>query len=438
MTLVVKTFIESPLSAFLKQCSTRFSRGQTKRLAAQKVAAQKAAFPMPMIPVENPPQDILRIKCPDPTSEDTLRDSHLVSAQRLARQERWEELSQQIALADRSRKMTPGSMSHAELKAYGARADVVSAAEHALMDGKPAKGASLLAGIEALEQVLAEHKSDPYISSIVAQAHMDIAWAWRGTGWETDVPARNRDAFNAHFDRASEIMHGLNPVELDAPLIAGTNCALLAGQDKSTRTVAERYETLIDLNPQNPRSMRALGNHLLPKWHGNMDALELEARRTAARTQDIWGAGAYTWVQFDAISADDNACANVDLPFFIEGLHDILERKDDPYTANVLAAYCANSMGHSLSASDEADQIRAQISNCAHWIVRNHMTELHPMVWAHAAQGFDNNFKVRSAARFAASGREDAVRVIISLFRREIADGKKVVFTDTGAITQAT
>tara|TARA_R110002049_G_scaffold23545_2_gene83222 strand:- start:33237 stop:34529 length:1293 start_codon:yes stop_codon:yes gene_type:complete len=381
--------------------------------------------------------EMLRITCPNPTSEEELRDRHQHRAQWLVRQERWHEVSAALQAADKTREMTPGAMPVAELMAYGARADVVLAAEHALFDGKPARDAPLLAGIEALEHVLAEFPEDYAIACIVAQAHMDIGWAWRGTGWDAEVPTRNKDAFAAHFDRATDILAPFDNQQLQSPLLATTACTLLGGTAKGRRRVADRYETLIDLNPANPRPMRAMGNHLLPRWYGSYAELELEARRTASRTQATWGAGGYTWVQFDAISCDDIACANLDLPFFIEGLHDILARSPDAYTTNLLAAYCANSIGQAMSGNDEADQVRSQIADCARWIVREHMTELHPMLWAHAARGFDNNLRVHSPSRFAASGRDDAMRIITSLFQREIAAGKRIVFTDTGPVAQA-
>ena len=69
--------------------------------------------------------------------------------------------------------------------------------------------------------------------------------------------------------------------------------------------MSDEYERLITLDPHNQRHMRAMGSHLLPRWFGSYEELELQALRTAARTQDIWGAGGYTWVQFDAIALDD-------------------------------------------------------------------------------------------------------------------------------------
>ncbi len=430
----------SPLSAFIQKhvrpLSSFLNNDQSTPEQVKPVPAMiRRRTPRTVMAV--PVEQSLHIACPDPTAEDTIRDKHLAKAQHLVRQERWDDLVLAIETADANRQITPGTMPIADLLTFGARADVVYAAEHVLMDGKPAKGAPILAGIEALEHVLAEHPNSYAVACIVAHAHMDIAWAWRGTGWDIEVPDRNRAAFKAHFDRAADIMAGFCPLELNSPLLAATCCALLGGIENGKRRVADRYEALIDLNPANPRPMRAMGNHLLPRWYGSYPELELEARRTAARTQSIWGAGGYTWVQFDAITCDDDACANLDLEFFTEGLRDILTRRPDAYTANLLAAYCSNSIGQSFSGNDQADQIRSQIADCAHWIVREHLTELHPMIWAHAARGFDNNLRIHSPTRFAASGREDAMRIITSLFRTEIAAGKRIVFTDTGPVAQA-
>ena len=377
-------------------------------------------------------QSLLSIDCPDPTAEERMRDDQQQLGQRLVRQENWSDLACVIRTADKARSLTPGSMPVAELISYGARADVVVAAEHAIaeMDGNCPK--ALLDGIEDFERVLAEHEDDYVIASIVAQAHIDIGWAWRGNGWDIEIAEQNREAFAAHFERAREIITPFAHAYPESPLVAAVHCAQVGGPVGKKNRVADKYEHLIDLNPHNPRPMRAMGNHLLPRWFGSYAQPELEARRTAARTEHIWGAGGYTWVQFDAISCDDEACAKLDLPFFIDGMRDILNRQPNPYTANLLAAYCANTIGQSFSGNDEADHVRAQIADCTQWIVREYLTELHPMIWAHAAHGFDNNIRVRSAQKFAASGREDAMRVMASLFKSEIAAGNRIVFTENG------
>ena len=429
-----------PLSTFIQKHITPLSwLLKDDKQPAAPIAPQPAQIRRraPRTVMSVPAEDRLLITCPDPTAEDALREKHLTRAQYLVRQERWDDLIALIKTADAQRHMTPGIMPVADLLAYGARADVVHAAEHALMDGHPAKGAPLLAGIEALEHVLAEYPDSYVVASIVAQAHMDIGWAWRGNCWDIEVPERNRAAFEAHFDRAGDIMENFCPQKASSPLLAATCCALLGGREDGRMHAADRYEVLIDMNHANPRPMRAMGNHLLPRWYGSYEELELEARRTASRTEETWGAGGYTWVQFDAIGYDDQACANLDIEFFIEGLRDILKRRSDPYTVNLLAAYCANAIGQAFSGNDRADQVRSLIAQSAHWIVRNHLTELHPMIWAHAARGFNNNLRVHSPTRFAASGRDDAMRIITSMFSKEIAAGKRIVFTDTGPVAQA-
>lgn len=380
----------------------------------------------------------LSIPCPDPTREERLRDAHQNRALRLVRQEDWNKLITLITNADRDRALTPGGMCVAELMAFGARADVVLAIEHALLDRVPEEDAPMMRGIEALEYVLEDYPHNYVIGCIVAQAHIDIAWSWRGIGWDVEIAPRNREAFDAHFARARDIVASFEGVPADSALLASTACALLRGEKYSTEAVADRYEALIDLNPKNVAPLRALGTHMLPRWYGSYAALELEARRTAIRTQDEWGAGGYTWVMFDAICVDDEACARLDLPFFIEGLRDIVRRRPEPHTVNLLAAYCANTMGQAYSGNDAADHTRAQIASCADWLVRAHLTELHPMIWAHAAQGFANNLRVSSASRFAAAGQDDALRIIAGLFKREIADGKHIVFTDDGPVATAT
>jgi hypothetical protein len=84
----------------------------------------------------------------------------------------------------------------------------------------------------------------------------------------------------------------------------------------------------------------------------------------------------------------------------------------------------------------EADYVRGQIAAAAKWLIKDHMTELHPMVWANAARGFDNALKVRCPKRYAASGHADARRFLVNLFHSELAVGHEVLFTEKGAKTR--
>lgn len=378
------------------------------------------------------PEDYLTIPVRDTTPDETEIQSAQRRGQFLARQEMWDTLLDEIREHDMARSKTPGDLSVAELMAHGARSDVVLGAEHALEDGHPSDLAPLTDGILALEGVRKEYRNDPYMSLLVAHAHLEIGWAWRGTICEAALPKINRKRCLTHFARATKLMLPHCGAELNSPLVAAAQCALLAAQKNPGARVSDDYEDLIDLDPHNPRHMRALGCHLLPRWFGSYQMLEIEARRTAARTYDIWGNGGYAWVYFDAIGMDENACTHVDLEFFIDGLHDIVAVRPDQETVNLLAAYCAIAIRHGQGLSTEADLPRLQITECADWLVREHLTEIHPMVWAHALDGFDNTARVSSAKRFAARGRRSALQSIADMFSSEIGEGRRVTFTDQG------
>ncbi|GGH21851.1 hypothetical protein SAMN05444007_102355 [Cribrihabitans marinus] len=356
----------------------------------------------------------------------------------LARQERWPDLAQQLHEAESRRTMLCGNWPLTELLSFGARSDVVLAVEHALQEGIAADDPILLDGVMGLEQVLREHGNDPMIALVVAQAHTDIAWAWRGTGWDdAAVSSRNRRRCAAHFDRAAAILAQHCGKAMNSPSLLAARCALRAGGRIPRKGLADDYEALIDMAPGNPAHMRALGTHLLPGWFGSYPELELEARRTAARLTGLWGNGGYCWVMLNAIALDDGACALVDVEFFLDGLRDIVAARPDQAMVNYLAAYCAVTLAAGYGTSEEADLARTRICDSVNWLVRDHLTELHPLIWAHAAQGFDNNARVTSPLRFAARGRADAMQVIADLFRDEIAGGKRVTFTPDGPKTSA-
>lgn len=356
--------------------------------------------------------------------------------QRLARQDRWDLLASEMHEADQARRKTPGGLPVADLLAFGARADVVNAVEHALADGHRDLHAALSDGINDLEIMLSEEDDHPMLTLVVALAHIDIGWLWRGLGDKGDSndPALKQCA--AHFDRASVLLGACDGLELSSPALAAARCSLFAGKAERSIRIADDYEDLIDLDPSNYRAMRALGNHLLPRWFGSYRELELEARRTAARTEDMWGAGAYTWVQFDAVASDDVACALLDVDFFIDGLHDIIARRPDQEMANLLTSFCAVAVRGGYGESPESDANRNAIAECAQWLVRDHLREVHPLIWAHAADGYDNAKRVTSVRRFTAMGRRTAIETLEDLFYDDRTRGMKLVFTPDGLVRE--
>lgn len=365
--------------------------------------------------------------CPAESESDALR----ARGTHLARQDMWEEFSEEFRAMDRDGSLTQVSqVSRAELLGYGARADLVAAGEHAVNFGAYSDAALISARITEMEGLLEDHPKDYAIAYVVAMAHIDLGWAWRGTGRVAKLREEHRRNFTHHFARAREILAPYCALELESASLAAAQCALLPASRNPNLRVADDFEDLIDLAPHDARHLRAFGNYLLPRWYGDYDQLELEARRTAARTQDIWGAGGYAWIYFDAMLVDPRALSALDLDFFSDGLADILMRRDTQHMANLLAAHGAEA----IRAATRADHARAidVLTETFEYTVTAHLRELHPLIWGHADLGFDNAARVASPARLSRKGHEFALNALRDLFQSELRGGDCLQFTPEG------
>ncbi|CUH63842.1 hypothetical protein TL5118_00636 [Thalassovita autumnalis] len=351
-----------------------------------------------------------RLDLPEkPTSaEDSLRQQIEARGQFLARQDRWEELGEEIRAADQSRDCTPGGMGLADLLARGARLDVVQPVEQILSDPALLPQHAPREGISALEEVLEDHPEDFGVALVLIQAHIDFAWAWRGEGWHDALPPQRQHSFLRHMARAEALLDRFSPFEHDSPALAACRCALLAAAVEPDARLADDYEDLIDLDPGNPRHMRAFGNHLLPRWFGSYQMLEVEARRVALMTEDLWGAGGYAWVYLDALSVDPGALELLDADFFLDGMRDILERAPDQHVVNTWAAFCAVTLpalpAHRRATREGLSRLRAALD----WIQRDHLQELHPLIWGQAKLGLGAYASLPSIEELTEMGRTAA------------------------------
>ncbi|WP_306154217.1 hypothetical protein [Roseovarius sp. MMSF_3281] len=365
------------------------------------------------------------------SDEEMARATHQDRGQKLARQEMWTELSKQIQYADDCRLSTPGGEIASMLLAFGARSDVVAAAEDAILDGVFPDPA----GMKALEEVQAEHYGDPYCALVVAMAHVDIGWAWRNAA--RDGIQKQEDCqrqWLAHFKRARDILAPHDGIELDAPSLAAAQCALTAAFRQKAHRVADDYEKLIDLDPDGHRHMRALGQHLLPAHFGSYEALELEARRTASRTGDVWREGAYAWVYFDALAMDRGALDLLDAEFFADGIRHILEAKKDQHITNLWAAFCAVTMAPNPEKrlSGRAEATRQRLHDCLDWVLSDYLQELHPLIWSQALLSPGLTPTLPSRRALINKGRQTALRIIATRFADELAEGTSIAFSAAG------
>ena len=364
------------------------------------------------------------------TDEDMACATHHDHGRRLARQDKWANLAQRIDYAEATRLHTPAGEPATLLLARGARSDLLAAAQDALFDGTEPDPS----GIDALEEIATDFPDSYACALVVALAHIDIGLAWRATV-SPPAAATHEIRFLDHFRRAEEILATFDPVDLDAPSLAAAQCALLAGRPKPRQRVAEDYARLIDLDPDSPRHMRAFGEALLPARYGGYDMLDSEARRTAAHTDDIWGAGGYVWVYLDALAHDPGAMTRLDADFFVEGLRDIVACKRDQHVINQLAAFCGIVMAAQSGKARPSAQVEAtrrRIHACLDWLLENHLQELHPLIWSQVllSPGLGPALPARRA--LIDKGRQTALRVIAKCFAEDIEDGSSIAFSSSG------
>ncbi|MDX1781636.1 MAG: hypothetical protein R3256_09975 [Thalassovita sp.] len=374
----------------------------------------------------------LDISICDVSREETERGTLESRGQFLARQERWDELGQEIRDFDQSRAVTSGGMGKADLLASGARTDVTAPVQAVFADPGLMSKHAPRHGLRDLELVLLDHPDDYGVALVVINAYIDIAWAWRGEGWFQDIPAEHLNEFKAKMDRASEILDRFSPFEHDSPGLAATRCALLAAQAGADERIIDDYEDLIELDPANPRHMRAFGNHLLPRWFGSYQQLEIGARRATILTRDVWGMGGYAWTYLDALTLDPQAIELLDADFFLDAMRDILDRQPNQHIVNSFAAFCAVTLQQDSFQTPERAQTSARIAAAFAWILHDHLREVHPVIWAMAHEGAMPQAGRPVLDSIARDGETRALQRIANHFAAEIRQGARIVFDESG------
>lgn len=363
------------------------------------------------------------------SQDDQHRQTYIGKGQFLIRQEQWDVLGKLIRETDRNREMLADGTALAELLSQGARSDFVAAAEASNAAGEQPCGSI----VASLEEALDDHPRCWGVAVVVAQAHMDLGLISLGPRRPTSRPSTDETQFRYHFRRAAEILDPFCAIEEDSAILAKARCDLLLGDPAAKSRVCDDYEDLIDLSPTNPTYLRQFGLHLLPRWFGSYEMLDDMAHRTAEQVEDIWGEGGYTWVWFDALRAVPELASRLDIDRYIEGMRDIVEGHGtqvvvNQITAHVAIANCCASAPDDLSADGRRN--RKKIFDNLHWLLTEHMRELHPRPWAETQQ---SPFAALPAPGVLSEEGESVARCIISRhFNRELAAGHIVAFTPDG------
>lgn len=368
-----------------------------------------------------------RVEIPicDPGTEAHALAKTFGRGQFLARQDAWEDVSREIRDAEKQRSLTPGLASIAQVIAKGCRSDAIYSVGQAV-EKSNIQGAGAI--LTAFATNLEEDPDDPALSYILAMSHVDVALIWRGASQVQDLAPQRRQAHDYHMGAAAALADRFDPFEQDSPLWAQVRCAVIDSDPCAAQRVADDFEDLIDLDPQNPFHLVALGQHLLPRRLGTLEMLDRQARRKVAQLSDVWGAGAYTWVFMGALQQDPAAFRRLDPELFVEGMHEILDRHPSQHMANVMAAFT----GLTIAAPSENNSARARVMDCFRWILQDHLRELHPQVWALAPVPGKPDMHLGDDVDLISLGRTRAIGSIAQHFAPALESGRRLVFTPDG------
>lgn len=357
---------------------------------------------------------------------DSLTASHLayrVGAE-LAEDGAWIALADRIEAADAAREKTPMGRATAVLMAGGAVSRVTGAAEEGDMDAAYAA----LAGITHAQ---AAHPDRPALAAALALAHLNVAWAIRGHDYVDFTETAAMDAFVEGCETASGLLDDFNPVEYDSPLLATLRCELHSGLESNADAVVDDHTDLIELDPASPAAFGSLGRFLLPRWMGTPERLELEARRAASLTADVWGLGGYYLTLRTALRFDAGLLPCIDMDMLGAAMIDYLDRQPDQGTVNRTCAFCAN-LADSGRAYEELQDAAAELDKMLATIARRYLRVLHPVEWCVHLYNPCHAPDQDVLEDMDAAGHEYGTWSIAAAFREDLFAGRHVTFGPDG------
>lgn len=239
--------------------------------------------------------------------------------------------------------------------------------------------------VERLEMAFAHHHRDPVLAAILARTHLELGWARRGGGDAHTVPDAVWEGFHMHVARAQEILDDFDIAESGSAFLAAIAHMVALDGETQGRARDAAFATCLDLDPMCWDVMQAHAFHLLPRWGGDYEMLDIIARETMAKTPQH-GAAAYAAFYLGVLERDVGALFACEPELFGEGLNDMARAEgSDPVLVNRLIQFCFDLIGPQVTpfgAHDaEINERRAAFETAADKLFFNHFTCHVPEVW---------------------------------------------------------
>ncbi len=266
---------------------------------------------------------------------------------RLAEAGDWDRLSTDLAALEAGRTAATGLARPYEQAAMAARhalSEATQAAQHCSMMTIADIPLEIL---DRMEAARARRPGDHVLAAVTARAHIDVGWYHRSGGWSDDVTEEGWEGIAHHYGRPREILDRFDTEALNSPLLAEARYYLCLGEEDPSRALEKAHAVWARLDPQSLTPHTTHAFHLLPRWGGSYEALDIAARQATTFTADRFGTGAYAACYLSVIARDVGTLGTVEVPFFEEALDDLVARtegaeRDRTVTSCLVALFAAS------------------------------------------------------------------------------------------------
>lgn len=238
-------------------------------------------------------------------------------------------------------------------------------------------------------EILAVKYPDSYpLLAIAAQMRCAQGWTHRGADYSAYVSDDGWFGMAERFEMAAELLDGLDPVTLDAPLLAATRHKLLAFMPDAHRHVKKFYEEWSALTPLSTTPHQQHAMMMLPRWFGSDHDLQIAASQAVANTQTVTGETAYFAMYRTALDDWDPNVLSMDTRRFAQGARDFLTlRGNDPAIAGYLIDNMVwwSAFGSARGLNSKQKKLRNKISKhlkvLRRELIRERLTAIFPKAW---------------------------------------------------------
>lgn len=320
--------------------------------------------------------------------EESIHNEISKAATQLAAQQGWMELADAIAEAEAERRASFGPTRDYGLMSWGARAQLTAL----LNIAHPSQFEKQIATFIGRIEDAAEKAPDNHILAVLAaRSHMDVGWSWRGDGFADEVSRSEWETMGSHYQKAGDFLAPFVEGGPKHPSVCHAAHILARQLGDDGREMRKIYETWRELDPGNPMLYGEHGFHLLPRWFGDYEELEREARRAAGATAGSnIGTAPYFWMLSSLMQCETEALVMVDQGLLLESLSDVIAQWPTQAVPNaIFREFSEVYLAHSLSDDREArmSPVREMAGTVCRHIAENHLSAINPDVWEGETNG---------------------------------------------------